>query len=389
MWTIIFCVFSIVYMIPTYFKTIGPIYMAYEYVLPIISIPISFYCILKSRKRIIQLLMFFFYFWIVISTIIHNGEVIDSIKTALTAIGYISLVGYVFQQKNANDYLNVLSGILCCFAVLNLLTVVIFPKGLYLIYGYNEGYSNPAYVFGHRNNAIEYLLPLIGLVLYRDICNGKKKAELIFVIAVSVITSLLTWSVNALLCLAFVIVSFLFLSFKKNLFFIRIPLLFLSSGIVSYLLIIKKIRTKYAYLITSILHKDITLSSRSVLWENGIEWIKKSLVFGYGFESRDVFFQKIGHMSSCHNYFLDFMYFGGSVLVLVIVVILILLSTNLAHYDNTIISRVSSIYGAYAILWIATPVHRESLFIMFAFITITVYLPFRKSKTNRGVFYDS
>ena len=88
---------------------------------------------------------------------------------SLNGIVYCSLTAYMFERKNQKKWLRLLTIELEALVTLNLLTVILFPNGLYLIYGFNKGYSNAAYLLGHRNNAIEHMIPLTGICIINDI----------------------------------------------------------------------------------------------------------------------------------------------------------------------------------------------------------------------------
>ena len=60
--------------------------------------------------------------------------------------------------------------------------------------------------------------------------------------------------------------------------------------------------------------KDSTYSGRTIIWENCIRYIKKSLLFGNGYEGADIKMVKIGQ-THCHNLLVEHLYLGGAILL--------------------------------------------------------------------------
>ena len=83
------------------------------------------------------------------------------------------------NHRRQKYILNSLIFVLETYVVLNLLTIILFPGGLYRIESYTGLYYNPAYILGHRNNAIEYFMPLCGLVVAKDRLEDKKQAGIL------------------------------------------------------------------------------------------------------------------------------------------------------------------------------------------------------------------
>ena len=382
---LVFIITTLIYLTPTYLKNIGVIYVFYNNILPLISLCVIAYFILNVKNKGIYLVICFSYFILALSTYLHHGDTFGVLKMSFNGIGYCSIVAYMFDRKNYRNCLKYLIVILEVLVTLNLITVILFPDGLYRIYGFNMGYSNAAYLLGHRNNAVD-MIPLIGFCILKDLLDKTNfSRDTIYSLVISLITSVMTWSANALLCIVFEVFAILFIIAKRKFKLFNIWFMFLTSALISTLLIMVRYQERYAELLVNVLHRDVTLSSRSFLWDRALRWIPQSPIIGFGVEAQEIFYPKIGHMSSCHNYFLDYLYQGGIVLLITIVILMLLLTKEHSYLIPEIKARIAVAYGGYMILWIATPIHRDSLFMMYSFFIITSSLCRRK-----GVFqYDT
>ena len=376
---LLYVIASLIYMIPTYFKNVGIIYIFYNNLLPMVSVVIVTVFFLKIKNKKLYILISLFYFVIILSTFLHHGDTFGIMKVSFNGLSYCALTVYIFERKNYKNCIKYIIAIMEILVAMNLITVILFPQGLYLIYGYNGGYSNPAYLLGHRNNAVEYMIPLIGLCVINDVIQDRKiSINTVLVLVLSLLTSILTWSANAILCIAFVILACTFVIIKKKFKLFNIWFLYLASAVISILLIVFRFQERYAELLVNLLRRDVTLSSRAYLWERALIYIRQSPVIGYGVEVPSVFYWKIGHMSSCHNYFLDFLYQGGIILLIIVTIIMIVLTYYCSTVEKESKARISIVFGAYMILWIETPVHRDSLFVMFSFFLVAAVMCQRK-----------
>jgi len=51
---------------------------------------------------------------------------------------------------------------------------------------------------------------------------------------------------------------------------------------IHYLIVVYQIQNKFAYLVEVVLRKDLTFSTRTIIWNSAINMIEKSFLIGYG-----------------------------------------------------------------------------------------------------------
>lgn len=342
----------------------------------------AFYFILLIKNNKIEklfLLICLYYVSYIFSTFINSGSIeycLYIFKCMIPCLNLIAIIILFYKKYDKQILVSTLLFLIVAI-VINFMTILLFPSGLYI--GNN---SNAHYFLGQRNDLIEYILPcLLCFSIYNYKYKTSKFAFYIFYF-ICMFSVILTWSANAMLALLFTYMYLLFFSnnSKKNIF---CPLnIFKMSFVISYSIIVLKIQNLFSWIIEGILHKSLTFTGRTYIWDKSLEYIKKSFLYGYGKESEVTKLYKIGHGNSCHNYFLDFFYEGG--IIMFIIIFLIILNLNKAYkkcsnikYKNITIA----IFIGYFIVGIATPIHLNTICYLFYSIYILRYLLNEEEKT--------
>lgn len=363
LYILLFCEFFIV-IPPEYFRlNINFIYVSRVCQFLVFAICIMLYIRFILKYGISKLFILICLFWsiFILSTFINKGgDITSAAKPFITT--FILCSTFDMNKNTRHIFLQTFSFYLEVLIFINFLTIVIFPKGLYLIIG-NE---NPHFFLGHRNNSIEYIIPAICSKMLLNFMNNKKNtfsSFLLFIIAI--LTVILTWSANAILVVAFLVFSLMLPTEKimpKILNAFNFFVIYLSSCI---LIIIYRLQEKFEWLIVGILHKSLDFTYRTYIWDKALKWIKKSPFIGYGYENEILKRSKISHPNSCHNYMLDFFYMGGIVLVIDLLLCLFLIFNKLKNNKTWASKILSYTLCGYFILWFATPIHLNTLNMMF------------------------
>lgn len=329
------------------------------------------------------LLILSFYVVVLISTYGNGGPRNALTAQSLIACGFAGAICYFFDER---EYLISLKAIvvwleLC--VIINLITVIIFPNGLYSVYGFNMSYANAAYFLGHRNNAVEYLIPLMGCSSYLNLIQGRRNSgNYYFVILLSLFTALLTWSVNEMLCVVAVLGCELLLVNREKLPMININIGYFASAGLTILLVAMDFLSYMSSTIEVVFKKNITVLSRVKIWERAVTAIYQKPWLGYGCEEATTKYMRIGHANSCHNYFLDCFYYGGTILMAIMTLIIFTVSNRVKNINRFVKAKISIFFVSYFVLWIASATHMNQLFIMFGFFMITMSLPWENIKED-------
>lgn len=304
------------------------------------------------------------------STLINgNGKFTEVIRPLIISLSVCT--SFVLSLKNINNFIEVAAFYFKVLIYINLITIIFYPNGLYLVYGN----VNAHYFLGHRNNTIEYIIPALLFNLIRDINKYNKYSFNIYSLTfISIISVFLTWSVNAVLVLTFLIFVIFTPCINRVKNFFNIYNFSIGYVMLFILIVILKFQNYFEWLIVGILHRSLDFTNRVHIWDRSLFWIKESFIFGYGYENAGIKILKIFHSNSCHNYLLDFLYMGGILMVFVFCIILFKTSNKLKQIKE--ISKRKNLEMfilSYFILGFATPIHKDVLCIMFLVICVCYY----------------
>ena len=165
------------------------------------------------------------------------------------------------------------------------------------------------------------------------------------------------------------------LEYKTKMNFIKIfsPLKsFIYAGTLSFLIIVVNIQEYFANFIINILHKDVTFTGRTDIWNEALFYLKNNFIFGLGRLQSEKRTMMLG-ASSAHNQFLNFMFEGGIVLLGYIFIAIYCFSKRLLSCKNRkIIILFSATMFSYAFMWISEPFSYSGTFAMF-FLWMLMY----------------
>ena len=83
--------------------------------------------------------------------------------------------------------------------------------------------------------------------------------------------------------------------------------------------IILKIQYLFDWLVVQILHKSLTFTGRTIIWDRVLVLIKRKPLLGYGFQTNEIVSNYLGNRAfvHAHNTILDIVYKGGLLTLLV------------------------------------------------------------------------
>lgn len=318
----------------------------------------------KISKMMLTIIVFYGIYFI--STIMHNQFKMIVFRIIFSAISLCAF-SEMFIKFNKKIFFKIAYFYLALIAFMNFITIILFPNGLY-----ETDNINPYYLLGHRNNSIEYILPAI-FFCYISFYENKNrlKKNIYFISLISCLTVILTWSGNAIVALFIVLLYSIFPTKKLLEKFIGFKGFFTTSLGLFILFIIMKVQYVFSWFITKVLHKSIDFTGRVDIWDNALHYIEKSPIIGYGYENPDLKLKKIGHSNSAHNYYLDFLYNGGIIMLILYFYMIFLLNKVMNQVKNRDLKNIFiAITAGYFIVGFATPIHMETLSYMFMIFTI-------------------
>ena len=294
---------------------------------------ILLYILYHKRFSYFIILILVYNFWLIISTYLNYGDLLEATKSALSMIS-ICMLTEICLSNQLSDPLKLLFYMMSFICVMNLWSVVFYPQGLP-----NTGYEARYFILGNRNTHAYFLIPFSLLCFLHF-----KRKRVIFPIVISVTIYILTVFLvesSTSIIGAFLFVPVLLLNYlfgRNNKKHIINNIWFYAIITIGAFLLIVIIRLRiFSFLVEDYFQNDYTFSGRTYIWDTAIYWIKQRLFIGYGVESTEVFQSKILY-SHVHNIYLQNLYEGGIPLLVLFLLVLGLVCKKIHEYSNNAIS---------------------------------------------------
>lgn len=232
---------------------------------------------------------------------IHHGT-FSGWGTVLNVAG-MSLFTYVALITDYKTFLKGCSLLTGSYVLINWLTVILFPGGLYSTLQYTQNFF-----LSYRTAWFPiYLWAVVVTLLWCEVEKSTfSKVWSGIVIAGVFISMVMVWTATGIACLAIGAIALLIMKFRKKGVCISIGQLFLVEGVAFYLLVIARAQEVFEYFIVTILKKDITMSERLRVWDSALELIGENFWFGVGDLSSNEMRALLGFgVSHAHNIYLN------------------------------------------------------------------------------------
>lgn len=213
----------------------------------------------------------------------------------------------------------------------NLITIILFPQGI----AQDNYYGNIYYLLGIRNSLPPILIPVMGLtVLYSAFYEKKLILSAKLMIVVISISILITWSATGVVGWFILLFFILFIYKKQYSKYLNAPFLYSVYIVIFIAIILLRLQTYFSYIIENILHKSISFTGRTDIWDIAIALIKRSPMLGYGvYEGHGLIFYR-NQFYYAHNAILEVMLQGGVIALFFFTVMFVFSAIFLYKYKT-------------------------------------------------------
>lgn len=213
-------------------------------------------------------------FCIFIPTFLRDGEII---KWGYQSIVFFGLYLLIKNYINNKEAFKIIYKMIFLYVFLNIILMIMYPKGLFPMYG--------IYFLGIRTRFTEYSIALIyiSFMYYNNFSNKDKKNKNVLIISIilALINVFMKWIATGIITIILIFLIYVCIRKIKKINFIYI-IDFILLIIVSINLINGNLLNLFSG-IFEILHKDITLTGRTIIWDNAILMAEKYFWSGYGY----------------------------------------------------------------------------------------------------------
>lgn len=345
---------------------------------------LSFACmallfLVKFRKKIsiISILLVAYQAWVLVITILSGGFHMSNLAMIATSIGAALLLEYYMQFGNTKKFLGVVEGILLFWIVINLVSMIVYPDGMYT----DARLWTDNWILGYKNRHIYYYLPFLFISATSQYIKYKRLTVKYFgTIAIIVVSALLSKSITTTIAII-LFTGLVFIIGKRELpEWLDLKLPFIVSVVVSGLIILMGFQSYFSFFLTDILGKDTTLTARTYIWSRALVDFSDQPIFGNGLIGySDIF--RTWTVSQMHNMYLDILVVGGIVLAAIFTITILHLNKKYMEYKVLILKNICFFcFTSYAVLFIAEA--RRDMSHLYMFFVLMAYLQDISEKYN-------
>lgn len=257
--------------------------------------------------------------WTYSVTFFISHNIASFYQVFLPIIAMVLWIELAFQYKGTG--LLEAAAVFRIYIYVNLLLIFIFPAGL-------TGESR--WLLGYRNMQAWAILPIMTVLILRSLWKYGKLDKMTWVDVIACIFTV-SWikSATSLVGLiVYLLVAGLALVCSKRSRAMPKSINLFDGWIVSFLfffgIVIGRLQQVFSPLIVQVLHKDITFTGRTEIWDLTLEYLKKHFLTGSGYLTRsdfhEMFPSDLFSYVHPHNFILSLLLQGGVILLVIFVI---------------------------------------------------------------------
>lgn len=297
---------------------------------------------IKRRLSPIVLLLGVQQSYLLLVTIWRGAAVRDAVINA-AAIVCVALL-YDMMQEERKIFL---SSQIFCFELMiycNLVTVLLFPHGMYAVSKNIAGYADHRYYFlGFYNNFICYCVPALLLLSLWKASTKLQKLRKVLLVAVIYATAFKLRSGAVLVALIAMAIACVFLQKLPSIFnFFSVWLLHICFFVG---IIWLRLQNLFRWLIDDILGEWNSFMGRMDVWDKSMEAISHAWLFGHGQVDNLIRQEELGYYwaNHAHNMLLELLYKGGIINAALFILIIFVAGHRAYKYRYTAESKLIAI----------------------------------------------
>ena len=252
---------------------------------------------------------------------------------------YLRLIGlYLYLETsirmNANKAISAISSILWLLVLVNWVTLILFPNGMYSSSLYDRNWF-----FGYDNlHIIWFLAAIMSAYIDRKI-NNSNIFKFLSLLAMTTYSVLFCMSANSLVAYTILMTYLIFSKWVNKIKIVNYKNAFVIYMTINILFVILRVQNILSWFIVGVLGKSLTFTGRTIIWDRTIDLITKKPLLGYGYEPSSVMSKRLGNQyyTHAHNTILDIGYKGGIISSILFMSLLFSLKDNIKKCSSVAI----------------------------------------------------
>ena len=279
------------------------------------------------------------------STAMNDGNYWKLAVNCGTVISFC-MITELLVKKNSRLYFKTVLDIYIPLSLINLLVILMFPNGI----AKEDYYGNIYYLLDIRNGLPSLLIPLlIYAFVYSGISGRKFTGKVLFFTAVVSATILITWSATGVAGLVIFLLFVFFIYGKKSAVLfdsLNLSVIYVAAFLC---IIVFRLQSAFSFIIEDLLHKSISFTGRTDIWDIAIMLIKRSPIIGYGvYEGHGLIFIR-GQYYYAHNAVLEVLLQGGVLSLVFYLLIFVIAASVIYKYRRLKASQILS-FGIFTVM---------------------------------------
>lgn len=325
----------------------------------IMMVYLFLHCVLHcvyNRHHISKTLKFivFFVLWILFITYLRGGETFEALKIFSAPLLMCIYVEQKCSSTQVYGCISVWSDILLGFVLIDFVTQVIFPNGMY-----KDSMYSLNWFLGYKTSRLAFSMPLC---VFSSITSMKQKGKLTLktwsCYFLSVITLLFSQATAASITILIECILIVLVCFNRKKQFserlwekvLNLKFVLIIYSAISVLVVFVQNSPQIQYFIVNVFHKDSTLTTRTYIWNLCMASLEKHPFTGLGYLS-SVSYQNLTnnmYATSAHNMSLSILLSGG--LIGLAVYITIMIAAWKGFNENATVEKKISSIGVIVLL---------------------------------------
>lgn len=296
------------------------------------------YFIIKQKVPKITLIVIGYFIIYGFSTYINGQSVYNLFTYATYIISFVAWLEILLTDYTRKGLYS-LNFVYSTLVYINLIFFLLFPEGY--IQEYQDYRLITRYFLGVSNQFASTLIPAVIInIVYSYLRYGKLNYKSYLLISTVLFTFIYYWSATSLVGIGLIIIFLLFIKGNILRSFIKNKIIFPTLILLYLTIVVFRNLDIFAVLVEDVLNKDLTLSTRTLLWDRAIKYILESPYIGYGYIPEGKYLQitALRQMDS-HNTLLQYILQHGIIGLIPIILMFVIFIKNTSKYSQHLITK--------------------------------------------------
>lgn len=281
----------------------------------------DFSYILYNRKfNKLDFTMIIFYIFLLVSTLLNHGDLVCYVKELISFLTTYFVIKFGLE-KSPKKFINIFSTYLSLLLVLNTLSTIIFyPDAMF------RDNNNPIFFMGGDNTSVRlYIIAVLFSFMKKYIKNKKMVMPVVSLLNLFVFSMIRDLG-GGKICFIILLLCTGYLIYGVNIPRKIMRKIIMLNVLLFFILVIVNKMSLFKFIIVDILHRNLSLTDRTIIWDITIKKIMSKPVMGYGMIDGLAFQSMLPYIIgvNAHNTYLMILFDGGIVLFAIFIISMII-----------------------------------------------------------------